>query len=121
MSSTLPTLPLPCEASELLQARAAAEEAGDLAALAELRDLERSAQALPQTIDGVRRTRLLAWDAATTTWEGWEANSGQRVVMRCLRKKPSPCLKGSLSREISHLSHLCHISAIKNLSVGKRA
>lgn len=49
------------------------------------RDMERAADRLPPTVEGVRRTRLIAWDATTTLWEGWHAESGARTLLRVVR------------------------------------
>lgn len=66
-------------------ARERAEEARDDARLLLWRSLEVAGQELPPVIDGARRDRLLAADALSTTWEGWDTKSGARVLLRCIR------------------------------------
>jgi hypothetical protein len=73
--------------TELAEARQAAEARGDDAEVLRLRELELSFRDLPVLMDGARRTRLLSTDPLATTWEGWDLQTGQRVVMRCLRPR----------------------------------
>lgn len=50
------------------------------------REMERAGEGLAPIIDGLRRTRLVAWDTTTTTWEAWDTHSGER----CLTRLPRP-------------------------------
>ena len=77
----------PAEPDPLAHARAVAEGLSDDETLAAWRDLEDAARGLPSVIDGVRRTRLVEHDVLATTWEGWQTNSGQRTLLRCLRPR----------------------------------
>ena len=79
--------PLPADLNSITEARSAAEESGDDQALLALRELELAHLALPPVIDGVRRSRLLHFDAISTTWEGWSLTGGQRVFLRCIRPR----------------------------------
>ncbi len=78
----------PTEQRAALEAMAAARP-GSLqqldACLLHLRELERADELLPAEIDGVRRIRLLSYDALTTSWIGWDLASGGRAAMRCLK------------------------------------
>lgn len=76
---------LPPDLNAITEARIVAEDEGDDARILLLRELELAHLSLPPTIDGIRRSRLLATDAITTTWEGWDVNNGTRMFMRCLR------------------------------------
>lgn len=78
---------LPPDLNVITDARIEAETAGDDARMLALRDLELAHQSLPPTIDGVRRVRLLTTDAISTTWEGWNLDGGERVILRCLRPR----------------------------------
>ena len=78
---------LPPDLNTITDARIEAETSGDDARLMALRELELAHQALPPTIDGVRRVRLLSTDAISTTWEGWSLDGGERVLLRCLRPR----------------------------------
>ena len=78
---------LPPDLNTITDARTAAEANGDDARLIALRELELAHQALPPTIDGVRRVRLLTTDAISTTWEGWSLDGGERMLMRCMRPR----------------------------------
>jgi hypothetical protein len=70
---------------------ASPNRAEDLApALEDLRALEGVGVGLPPVLDGIRRSRLLAADLISSTWEGWEIASGRAVVVRYL----SPQAKG---------------------------
>ena len=73
--------------NQITEARAEAEQAGDDAALLALRELELAHSALPPVIDGVRRNRLIRYDAISTTWEGWSLTGGQRVFLQCIRPR----------------------------------
>ena len=68
-------------------ARERAEQNQNDSELLELRELEVAASDLPTVIDGVRRTRLLLADGLATTWEGWDIQTGQRVLIRCARPR----------------------------------
>lgn len=48
---------------------------------------------------GVRRTRLVATDAATTTWEGWDTWAGRRVLVRFARpgRRDDPEVRAALA------------------------
>ena len=75
--------PLPADLNSITEARSAAEESGDDQALLALRELELAHLALPPVIDGVRRSRLLHFDAISTTWEGGvsrEANASSSAA-----------------------------------------
>ena len=78
---------LPPDLNTITDARTRAEADGNDARLIALRELELAHQALPPTIDGVRRVRLLTTDAISTTWEGWSLDGGERVFLRCLRPR----------------------------------
>ena len=92
---------LPPDLNTITDARTRAEEDGDDARLFALRELELAHQALPPAIDGVRRVRLLATDAISTTWEGWNLDGGERVFLRCLRPrwKADPVMTRRMSRD----------------------
>ena len=92
---------LPPDLNTITDARTRAEEDGDDARLFALRELELAHQALPPAIDGVRRVRLLATDAISTTWEGWNLDGGERVFLRCLRPrwKTDPVMTRRMSRD----------------------
>ena len=49
----------------------------------------------------MRRVRLLATDAISTTWEGWNLDGGERVFLRCLRPrwKADPVMTRRMSRD----------------------
>lgn len=49
------------------------------------REMERAAEGLPPTFGPVRRTRLVAWDRASTVWEAWDTDRGERLLVRALR------------------------------------
>lgn len=49
------------------------------------RELERCTAAAPARVDGVRLARLVAWDADTSAWEGWDAQRAERVLARIAR------------------------------------
>ena len=72
---------LPPDLNTITDARTRAEEDGDDARLFALRELELAHQALPPAIDGVRRVRLLATDAISTTWEGWNMDADQILAL----------------------------------------
>ena len=55
--------------------------------LLDRRDLDLVDAELPRVIDGVRRSRLLARDAVSTTWEGFSLELGSRHWLRCLRPR----------------------------------
>lgn len=96
----MPLLPPPdADALAHLVARAL-DEGSDDAELARLRALERAARALPPLFDGVRPVRLLHVDPLATTWEAWEARSGRRCLVRCLRPedRDDPRLARRLAR-----------------------
>ena len=92
---------LPPDLNTITDARTRAEEDGDDARLFALRELELAHQALPPAIDGVRRVRLLATDAISTTWEGWNLDGGERVFLRCLRPRwiADPVMTRRMSRD----------------------
>jgi hypothetical protein len=96
--------PLPPDLNSITEARIAAEESGDDRALLELRDLELAHLALPPVIDGVRRGRLLRFDAISTTWEGWSLRGGERVFLQCLRPrwKSDPVVLRRMARGATH-------------------
>lgn len=50
------------------------------------REMERAGEGLPPITDGLRRTRLVAWDSGSSTWEAWDTHSGAR----CLTRVPRP-------------------------------
>ncbi len=77
----------PPDLNAVTDARIAAEHSGDDDQLLLMRDLELAHQSLPPCIDGARRVRLLATDAISTTWEGWNLDGGERVFLRCLRPR----------------------------------
>jgi hypothetical protein len=52
-----------------------------------LRELEQADLALPNIVDGIRRTLLITHDPISTTWEGWHMGSGKRVRIRALRPR----------------------------------
>jgi hypothetical protein len=91
---------LPPDPDSCADARRAAEDAGDDAALLRLRRLERAYTALPPLIDGARRDRLVWADAISTVWLGWDVHSGQRLVLRCLRPfwRDDPVMRRRLAR-----------------------
>lgn len=49
------------------------------------REIERAGEGLPVAFGPVRRTRLLAWDARSTTWEAWNTLTGERLLLRAPR------------------------------------
>lgn len=53
--------------------------------LLQLRSFERAADGLPRVVGGLRRDRLMAHDATSTTWHGWWEDSGEQGAVRCLR------------------------------------
>lgn len=78
---------IPIALNDITEARIAAEQAGDDAKLLRMRDLELAHLALPPVIDGARRSRLLATDAISTTWEAWSLTGGERLFLRCIRPR----------------------------------
>ncbi len=54
-----------------------------------LREAERAmaGHGLPATVGGFRRHQLLAWDALSTCWSGWDLDSGAPVWMSILRPR----------------------------------
>ncbi len=50
-----------------------------------LRAVERAEEGLPRVVEGLRRDRLMAHDAWTSTWHGWWEDSGEQGAVRCLR------------------------------------
>ncbi|MBN2800796.1 MAG: hypothetical protein JXX28_16765 [Deltaproteobacteria bacterium] len=96
----------PREPEALLRAlEAEAERAPrdrSLAALVEQALLQATAPAgLPQVIGGVRRERLVRWDAWSTTWEGVRQDTGTPSLARALRPehRASPGALRALSRD----------------------
>ena len=73
--------------NQITAARIDAENSGDDGSLLALRELELAHTALPPVIDGVRRNRLIRFDAISTTWEGWSLTGGQRVFLQCIRPR----------------------------------
>ncbi len=55
--------------------------------LLKLRDLETLDEGLPRILGSVRRVGLLACDPITVSWWGWNATSGAREAVRCLRPR----------------------------------
>ncbi len=55
--------------------------------LLDLRERETADTGLPLVIGGVRRGHLVGWDRVTTTWVGWDEQSGARWALRCLRPR----------------------------------
>jgi len=78
---------LPPHLNAITEARIIAEESGSDDDLFRLRELELAHLALPPTIDGIRRVRLMKADQISTTWEGWDVIGGERAFMRCLRPR----------------------------------
>ncbi len=78
---------IPPDLNEITESRIEAEARGNDADLLAMRDMELAHLSLPPVIDGARRTRMLAMDAISTTWEGWSLTGGERVFMRCLRPR----------------------------------
>jgi len=78
---------LPPDLNAITEARIDAEARGVDAELLRMRDMELAHLSLPPIIDGARRTRMLAMDSISTTWEGWSLTGGERVFMRCLRPR----------------------------------
>ncbi len=52
-----------------------------------LREAETAGYGLPAVVGGAHRSALLAWDRVSTTWLGWNEQSGARVAVRCLRPR----------------------------------
>ncbi len=73
------------EPADWTASREAAERARDDEALLRLRGLEVAGEQLPPVIDGLRRGRLLTADALATTWDAWDAKTGERALIRCIR------------------------------------
>jgi len=78
---------IPMDLNDITAARIAAEQAGEDALMLQMRDLELAHLALPPVIDGARRSRLLAIDAISTTWEAWSLTGGERLFLRCARPR----------------------------------
>ncbi|MEL6345438.1 MAG: hypothetical protein AAFV53_20185 [Myxococcota bacterium] len=95
-----------------IQARRAAEERGDDAALLQWRRLERAHGALPPLIDDARCTRLLWADPISTVWLGWSVRTGERLLIRCLRPawRADPVMLRRLARAAMgpHHEALCY-------------
>lgn len=49
------------------------------------READRAGEGVPRTFGPIRRTRLLAWDSASAVWEGWNSQTGDRLLLRVLR------------------------------------
>ena len=78
---------IPPDINDITALRTRAENEGDDAGILAMRELEIAHLSLPPVIDGVRRTRMLAVDAISTTWEGWSLTGGERVFLRCIRPR----------------------------------
>lgn len=106
--SLLRDLALPPDATTRAAAWVRAEAAGDDLTLLALRELEQACAGLPPTIDGARRTRLLAADAIATTWEAWRSRDGARVLLRCLQPRwvADPVLRRRFARTAAADAHM---------------
>jgi hypothetical protein len=51
----------------------------------QLRDARTAAAGIPPRLGRFRRDRLIAWDRSSTTWEAWDLEGGQRVLLRAAR------------------------------------
>lgn len=90
-----------------LESRAEAHPADrQLAAL--IRELARMMSAdrgLAPVLAGVRRERLVRWDADSTTWVGVDIETGRRALVRALRPElDEPVLRRALARDARALS-----------------
>ena len=88
------------DGARLTDARVTAESNGEDRALMDLRRLERAAEELPATIDGVRRGRLLGADALGTTWSGWVLRTGKPALLGCIAPgwRTDPVMRRRLAR-----------------------
>jgi hypothetical protein len=86
-STDIAMIDIPMDLNEITAARIAAEQAGEDAGMLQMRDLELAHLGLPPVIDGARRSRLLATDAISTTWEAWNLSGGERLFLRCTRPR----------------------------------
>ena len=82
--------------------------------LLKAREEEVAHHELPNTIAGLRRTRLLMQDPISTTWECWELSTGYRVAIRLLRPswRRDPVLRRRLARGARLATGLPHIAAV---------
>ncbi len=70
--------------------------------LLRLRAAELAAEGLPERIGGLRLSHLLAQDATTTTWLGWDEERGTQGAVRCGRPgwRRDPVLLRRLERGV---------------------
>jgi hypothetical protein len=100
--------PIGAEATRALEAAADASP-GD-AVLRELLAFAHggasAANGLPPVMCGVRRERLVRWDAISTTWLGTDARTGSRVMLRVLRPWAArdPMLRRMMERDARALA-----------------
>ncbi len=71
--------------------------------LLRLRLAERADEELPRLVGGLRRDRLIAHDALTTTWHGWCQDDGRQGAVRCPRPawRRDPVLLRRLERGVN--------------------
>ncbi len=79
------------------------------------REEELAHHALPSTLGGLRRRRLLDQDPISTTWECWELSTGHRAAIRVLRPSwcKDPVLRRRLVRGARLATGLAHLAPVE--------
>ncbi len=95
------------------------EEASQLQALDPAlllaREEELAHHALPSTLGGMRRRKLLDQDPVSTTWECWELSTGRRAAIRVLRPSWSKdaVLRRRMARGARLATGLAHLAPVE--------
>jgi hypothetical protein len=118
-----PTSPDPSLPKGATQRRVELERRGEDAsrlqgldqALLLAREEELAHHALPSTLGGLRRLKLLDQDPISTTWECWELSTGHRAAIRVLRPcwSKDPVLRRRMARGARLAAGLAHLAPVQ--------